>query len=204
MALIDTLLFETERRSILFHKDTSMPDGTQLGYNSDPNNAVPGDSDGEFLLHNCPSGTRYLQKNVTPFQFWEKVSDDAGGLWIQAGSSGETWDYITLPTNSAIGGNRAIAIKNLFAVYASCIDLTASTTIGISTGAVSSGTDVQLQFDGKMVISGNTWVSQEPIFLAENGLFVQTIPATGFIQKLGVAFDATTILIDIAQPIYRS
>lgn len=89
MALIDDLLFETERRSILFHKDTSMPNATQLGYDDDPNNAVPTNSDGEFLLYNCPGGTRYMQKNVTPFALWKKVSDAAGGLWeLESAGSG--------------------------------------------------------------------------------------------------------------------
>jgi hypothetical protein len=85
MALINDLLFEVERRSILFHKDTSMPDGTQLGYDGDPNLAVPLNTDGEFLLYHCPSGTRYTQKNTTPFTIWKKVSDDAGGLWVREG-----------------------------------------------------------------------------------------------------------------------
>ena len=51
MALIDDLLFEMERRSILFHRDTTMPDGSQFGYTGNPNNAVPATTDGEFLLH---------------------------------------------------------------------------------------------------------------------------------------------------------
>jgi len=88
MPLIDDLLFEVERRSILFHKDTSMPDGTQLGYDNDPNLAVPSNSDGEFLLYHSPSGTRYIQKNTSPFTIWKKVSDNAGGLWLEESGAG--------------------------------------------------------------------------------------------------------------------
>ena len=68
MATLETLTFELERRSILFHKDTSMPDETQLGYNGDPNLAVNGNTDGETLIYNSPSGTRYLNKSVTPYE----------------------------------------------------------------------------------------------------------------------------------------
>lgn len=86
MALIDDLLFEMERRSILFHRDTTMPDASQLGYTGDPNNAVPGNTDGEFLIHNSPSGTNYMDKGVSPYQKWTKVDDTAGGLWVKTGA----------------------------------------------------------------------------------------------------------------------
>jgi hypothetical protein len=66
MADINDLLFEIERRSIIFHRDTSMPDGSQLGYTGNPNYVDPGNSDGQFLLYHSPSGTHYLDKSVNP------------------------------------------------------------------------------------------------------------------------------------------
>jgi len=98
MALIDDLLFETERRGIIFHKDTSMPDATQLGYDGDPNAAVEANSDGEFLLYHSPSGTSFIQKDTTPFTKWNKVSDDAGGLWVIAGSGSSTGTVVGYET----------------------------------------------------------------------------------------------------------
>jgi len=68
MAQIDNVIFELERRSILFHKDTSMPDETQLGYNGNPNLAINGNTDGETLIYNSPSGTRYLNKSIVPYE----------------------------------------------------------------------------------------------------------------------------------------
>jgi hypothetical protein len=88
MATLEELGFELERRSILFHKDTTMPDGSQLGYDGDPNLADPDNSDGEFLLHYSPSGTNYCQKTTTPFTIWTKKSDDPGGIWIVSGTGG--------------------------------------------------------------------------------------------------------------------
>lgn len=89
MVTFEELGFETERRSILFHRNTAMPDGSLLNYIGDPNNAVPTNTSGEFLLHYCPSGTAYMDKSVDPFIKWEKVSDAPGGLWVISGSSGE-------------------------------------------------------------------------------------------------------------------
>jgi len=80
MATINELGFEIERRGIIFHKDTSMPDGSQLGYSGNPNNAINGNTPGESLIYNCPSGTMYIDKNITPYYIYDKVEDLAGGL----------------------------------------------------------------------------------------------------------------------------
>lgn len=92
MPSLEDLGFELERRSIVFHRDTTMPDTTQLGYVGDPNNAVDGNTPGETLLYYCPSGTRYLDKSVAPYTRWVKVSDDPGGLWEMeaSGQAGTT------------------------------------------------------------------------------------------------------------------
>lgn len=203
MAQIDDLLFETERRSILFHKGTSMPDGTQLAYDGDPNFAAPLSSDGEFLLHYCPSGTRYIQKNVVPFQLWEKLSDSPGGVWQAAGSgSGGTCNTnVILPTNSAIGGTRAIATKDQFACYADGNDITL-TAIGISVGAVSSGSPVEVQTFGKMLITGAGFTQNNFVFVGLNGVLTQSPVNTGFLQKVGVAHTPEILLIDVSQPIF--
>ena len=86
MPTTDILGFEIERRVIIFHRDTTMPDDTQLGYIGDPNNVINGNSDGETLLYNSPSGSKYLDKGLTPHERWSKVDDSAGGLWeLEAG-----------------------------------------------------------------------------------------------------------------------
>jgi len=88
MATNDELGFEVERRVIIFHRDTSMPDDTQLGYVGDPNNVINGNTDGETLLYNSPSGSKYLDKDSDPHERWVKVVDVAGGLWeLEAGES---------------------------------------------------------------------------------------------------------------------
>jgi len=90
MATLENLAFETERRVVLFHRDTSMPDDTQLGYTGDPNAVINGNTDGETLLYNSPSGTKYLDKGVDPHERWVKVQDGAGGSWAFEGASTST------------------------------------------------------------------------------------------------------------------
>lgn len=87
MATNDELLFEIERRSVIFHALTTMPDGSQLGYTGDPNLAVLGNTDGEDLIYNCPSGSVYHDKTITQEDIWEKVVNIAGGLWVKIESS---------------------------------------------------------------------------------------------------------------------
>lgn len=201
MGQIDDLLFETERRSILFHKDTSMPNGTQLGYDGDPNFAVAINSDGEFLLHYCPSGTRFIQKNVTPFLIWEKLADAPGGIWISAWS-GDYNNVMVLPTLIAIGGNRVVSIKDQYACYANADDADLP-ALGISVRAVSPGSDLDVQTSGEMDIPGATFLQNKFIFVGVNGTLTQTPIGTEYIQKVGIARTPEIILIDISQPIYR-
>jgi len=94
MATLDELGFEIERRAIVFHRDTTMPDDTQLGYTGDPNGVVNGGTPGETLLYNSPSGAQFLDKGQDPYVKWTKIQDVAGGLWVQAGAGGGGGEYV--------------------------------------------------------------------------------------------------------------
>lgn len=54
------VIFEIERRGILFKPETTLPNGT-LGYDDDPNLITSPITEGEYLLYYSPKGTRYLQ-----------------------------------------------------------------------------------------------------------------------------------------------
>ena len=105
----------------------------------------------------------------------------------------------TLPTNSAIGGNRAVGTGSEYAIYADCS--TGIIAVGISMAAVSSGEDVTLQSGSKMIVTGAGWTPGGIIYTSTNGTLTQAEPTTGFSQKLGIAHNAETILIDISRPI---
>jgi len=98
MATTTELSFEVERRIILFHRDTTMPDDTQLGYTGDPNSASNGATAGQTLLYNSPSGAKYLDKSTDPYERWAKVQDTAGGTWVSEGSSTSTGLLIEVET----------------------------------------------------------------------------------------------------------
>lgn len=81
---VDVLGFELERRVILFKSTTTLPDNSVLGYNGDPNN-ITNSTPGEFLLYNCPVGTRYQQDNG--IQWYKKEMEN---VWEQFG--GMIWE----------------------------------------------------------------------------------------------------------------
>ena len=107
----------------------------------------------------------------------------------------------TLPTNSDIGGNRAITSSNSYAAYADNTDET-TYCVGLSMGAISSGADVTLQSGGKMTVSGAGWTESLPVFVSTNGTLTQSAPVTGYVQQVGMAFDSETLIIEINEPTY--
>jgi len=90
MATLESLGFETERRLILFHRDTTMPDNSQLGYVGDPNDITEPTTSGQVLLFNCPAGTQFLDKGQTPMVLWTKRVDTPGGVWIESWTGTES------------------------------------------------------------------------------------------------------------------
>lgn len=82
MPTIETLSFELERRVILFKPTTTMPDGSQLGFDGDPNDAQNGSTDGESLIYNCPFGSRYEESSGRQWfkksmpNTWERFGQD--------------------------------------------------------------------------------------------------------------------------------
>ncbi len=104
MALtMEALQFELERSFKLFKPTTTMPDKTQLAYDSDPNNVRSTRSPGELLLAKAPIGTGYIQSDGS---YWQKVEDTEGGLWTlkTAGSGGGT--VKENPYNDWVDSNR--------------------------------------------------------------------------------------------------
>ena len=106
----------------------------------------------------------------------------------------------TLPTAIPIGGNRALATDNSFAVYADSSVISKS-CVGISMGAVSAGDDVTLQSGGKMTVTGAGWTAGSPVYLSTNGTLTQVEPVTGMSQVLGVAHGSDVIIIEVQKPV---
>lgn len=115
------------------------------------------------------------------------------------GDTGPPAMYFLLPTNTPIGGNRAIGAVDGFAVYADCsVPINA---IGMSMGAVSAGEDVKVQFGDTMTVPGASWNPGSLVFLSTNGVLTQTVPSQGISQVVGIAQSQDLLLIDIQMPI---
>jgi len=105
----------------------------------------------------------------------------------------------TLPTEINIGGNRALASVDGYAVYAdNSLSLPA---IGISSGAVVGGNDVNVRSGGKITLTGAGWTPNGVIYLSTNGTLTQTEPITGLSQTIGKAHTSEIIIINIGKPI---
>jgi hypothetical protein len=89
MADFASLQFEIERRVILFKPTTSMPGGSQLGYNADPNLITSPSTPGEQLLYYCPNDTRYAQFDLSGnvLTEWYKKAQPNGWLPLGGGTT---------------------------------------------------------------------------------------------------------------------
>ncbi len=88
MALsLEDMTFELQRGFKLFKSTTSMPDGTSLLWDADPNTVVCLRTGGETLLHTSPLGTIYMQEDGT---MWQKVERAQGGKWVKSSTSDTT------------------------------------------------------------------------------------------------------------------
>ena len=80
---IDDLWFELQRRVPLYKTGTTMPDGSLLGYDGDPNDADKDNSPGELLVYYSPQGTLYQESGGN---MWRK--SETPNVWLPVGSAG--------------------------------------------------------------------------------------------------------------------
>jgi hypothetical protein len=105
---------------------------------------------------------------------------------------------IELVAGINLGGNRVVTGA---AEYADCTDLeTIGRAIGITTGAANTGLPVTIAASGEL--DGFTGLTlNEPVYLSTVGTTTQTVPTSGYMQKLGVAISTTKLLINIQEPL---
>lgn len=110
-------------------------------------------------------------------------------------SGGSSLSHIT-PID--LGGNRVVTASF---TYASSDDIsTVSKAIGITTGSALATQLVSIILSGEL---GSFYglIPDGVVYLSTNGTISQSLPSNGYIQKVGVALDATTLLIHISEPI---
>lgn len=107
---------------------------------------------------------------------------------------------IILTASQAIGGHRGISISSTgLAIYAD--KDSAPNCIGISTGAAEAGASLNIQTSGELTETGWAWIPGEPVFLGTGGTLTQEAPGSGSLVVIGTATGATSLLINVEQPI---
>lgn len=108
----------------------------------------------------------------------------------------------SIVVDSVIGGNRAVIRTATGLALANNTDAGHSgLVIGITQNAASAGGTVEVVNEGEL--EGFSGLSvNSPIYLSTNGLLTQSLPASGFIQQVGMALTATKIFVHLFTPIH--
>lgn len=106
---------------------------------------------------------------------------------------------ITLQASGPLTAFSAIAFSAGKAVVADNLVLAQSLSVlGVSTtGALDNGDTLSVQSKGPIQSSTWNWTPTAPVYLGTAGALTQILPSAGFLQVVGTAIDATTLLIDI-------
>lgn len=105
----------------------------------------------------------------------------------------------TVIAAEALGGHRVVTMSGNYASK----DISADkfNVLGVTQGAVISGATATVTTFGEITEGSWNWTAGLPVFLSTNGLMTQTAPTTGFRLIIGRAKTATTIFVDISEPI---
>lgn len=121
-----------------------------------------------------------------------------------AGGSASTLEVVKT-AGTILGGNRAVKIDTATgrAIYANNTDINqAELVLGITTGAAAALAPVTVLMVGQMTEPSWTWTPGLPIYLGVTGLLTQTAPTSDSITELGIAQEATVMLVRIQETIF--
>lgn len=117
-------------------------------------------------------------------------------------------ETIEVLTATAISGHRAVALDSSGkAVYPSnTVHGDAFRVLGVTLGAASLGTVVQVKSFGTILEPTWNWTVDQPVYLGANGVLTQTLPISPakFILVIGVANSTTSMFVNVMPPIFIS
>lgn len=119
------------------------------------------------------------------------------------GGGDASFDYAATAGES-IGSYKLVRIA-LGTVYLADKDNVAfvQNTLGLTTAVSTTGNPVTIQTGGEITNVGWSWVAGN-VFMGDSGELTQTPPTVGILHKIGTVLTATSILIDIDDPILRA
>jgi hypothetical protein len=113
---------------------------------------------------------------------------------------------LTRTADGALGGHRIVRSTGAgTAGYASADNpLHGDDTLGMTTGAAGDGAAVTIQTGDSIAMDGWAWTPGEPVFLGLDGQPTQQVNYEGFafVQAIGFASDATTLVLQLQPAIY--
>ena len=113
-------------------------------------------------------------------------------IYVGGGLNGE--NVVSILAGVDIGGHRVVVQTEIGLGYADNTNPAhAGMIVGITTAAVTAGSNASVALSGKVENSGWSWDITKGLWLSTNGLITQTEPATGFILSLGVPISSTAI-----------
>lgn len=103
----------------------------------------------------------------------------------------------------AIGGHRAIIQTTAGLMYADASAATHSgRVVGVTTSAANAGDQITYQSAGRIVEPSWSWTPGDDIYVGLDGALTQSIPfGAAFVQRAGYAIDATTMWVDLSEPV---
>ena len=128
------------------------------------------------------------------------LASQAPLVWTQLAASSSISAILLNTVNAvtAVSGGRVVILEASGVSYAdSSILAHAGKVVGITTGAASIGTPATYQSVGPMVDGTWSWTPGADIFLGLNGFLTESVPATGFLQRVGHAPSPTSININL-------
>ena len=113
---------------------------------------------------------------------------------------------LTVTASSALGGHRLVVLNasGLAVVADASIPEHAYKVLGLTLGAAAAGSSVDVLRSGELDEPSWHWTLDAPVFLGQNGLLTQDLPAPPSLFSLIVGFPVTTtkLFIALREPIY--
>ncbi len=113
-------------------------------------------------------------------------------------------DTIPMTAGENLSALRVVMPSPSGAIYADASSILTSKLLGITTTSATAGQAVQVKVSGIVSDALWSWVPNDTIWLGSNGMLTSIPPSSGVAARVGIAMTATSIAIQIHQPIVLS
>jgi hypothetical protein len=131
-------------------------------------------------------------------QFTENLLDVSFGELVSI-TNNYGADTVGVTAAENLGGHRIVTVEGYYASKDTATDK--NKVLGMTTGAVSAGSEATVAVSGFIEESSWNWNVNLPVFLSTNGQLTQSEIASGFSLIVGKPRTATSLFINISQPI---